>query len=263
MKKVWESTDGKIFDSWEECLEYENRCGKKLKSNNILNLGSKNFKRKTNLKQFYKVEELRIKLREENEERSQAFQWLDIIQKAKLSGASELETALKKYVKKFYSVDVDTTPLLTEDEELNYAKDVYKLTKTDKLYKAEYKSYKENESYELTKFEKTVASFYPHNQKEIFEKAEYAKYKLFEANLRLLISVVIKHITENPDSEENPDFIELMHKGRDGLLVGIEKFDPTKGYRFSHYAYWWIKHGIETNKGLYKEFLNEGYRRGD
>ena len=35
MKKVWESTDGKIFDSWEECLEYENRCGKKLKSNNI------------------------------------------------------------------------------------------------------------------------------------------------------------------------------------------------------------------------------------
>ena len=85
MKKVWKSNDGKIFDSYQECLEYENRCGKKLKSNNILNLGSRNFKRKTSLKQFYKVEKLRIKLREKIKERSQAFQWLDIIQKAKLN----------------------------------------------------------------------------------------------------------------------------------------------------------------------------------
>ena len=65
MKKVWKSNDGKIFDSRDKCLEYENR-GRKLKSNNTLNLGSRNFKRKTNLKKFYKVEEFRLKLREKN-----------------------------------------------------------------------------------------------------------------------------------------------------------------------------------------------------
>ena len=75
------------------------------------------------LKQFYKVEELRIKLREKNEERSQTFKWLDIKQRAAITGDPELLILLKQYVKENYSVDVDTTPFLKEDEELFYLKE--------------------------------------------------------------------------------------------------------------------------------------------
>ncbi len=134
-----------------------------------------------------------------------------------------------------YLHEIGQVPLLNHYQEIIYGKQVQRmmslLREKEKLEQQRGRSISQLEWAEAVGLSEGSLN-------QILRQGRQAKSKMIEANLRLVVAIAKKYL------KRNLEFLDLIQEGSLGLERGVEKFDPTKGYRFSTYAYWWIRQAI-------------------
>ncbi|UWU48545.1 RNA polymerase sigma factor, RpoD/SigA family [Limnospira platensis] len=134
-----------------------------------------------------------------------------------------------------YLHEIGRVPLLTREEEIIYGKKVQQMMS---LLEMRDELTKELDHDPTAAEWSAKAGLSESEMTEIMNRGRRAKQKMIEANLRLVVSIAKKY------QKRNMEFLDLIQEGTLGLERGVEKFDPMRGYKFSTYAYWWIRQAI-------------------
>ena len=132
---------------------------------------------------------------------------------------------------RMYLKEIGKVPLLSPDEEIALAQFMGEGNEADRRL------------HEIRRL-KDAGEAVPYSDEEIaawqeaHKRGEAAKQKLAEANLRLVVSIAKRYVGRGML------FLDLIQEGNLGLIKAVEKFDYTKGYKFSTYATWWIRQAI-------------------
>ena len=134
---------------------------------------------------------------------------------------------------RMYLKEIGKVPLLSADEEIEYAGKIEdgaaaaeKLKDIEKMLESA-----EGEEKEALEKEKKELGY-------VIADGDAAKQKLAEANLRLVVSIAKRYVGRGML------FLDLIQEGNLGLIKAVEKFDYRKGFKFSTYATWWIRQAI-------------------
>ncbi len=144
-----------------------------------------------------------------------------------MSDTPDLQDAVGRFLKA-----IGRYSLLSPDEELQLAHQVQQMMSFQD-------SRQEGESLEAlaTRFDLPVSEL-----QRIIRSGEHAKKRMVECNLRLVVSIAKRY------RNRGLPFLDLIQEGTIGLTRAVEKFDPTRGYKFSTYATWWIRQSV--NRGI-------------
>ena len=132
---------------------------------------------------------------------------------------------------RMYLKEIGKVPLLSPDEEISLAQAMSAGDDAKKQLQDVDKRRKAGEDVPMTVEEAAAL-------RKLVYRGETAKQKLAEANLRLVVSIAKRYVGRGML------FLDLIQEGNLGLIKAVEKFDYTKGYKFSTYATWWIRQAI-------------------
>ncbi len=150
----------------------------------------------------------------------------EIVDPNTLVDAFGIDDPVRMYLKEIGKVN-----LLTPDEEIGLAQDMGLGDAARERLEEIERSRRAGEAVSLSPEEEAAL-------RQDVKKGESAKQRLAEANLRLVVSIAKRYVGRGML------FLDLIQEGNLGLIKAVEKFDYTKGYKFSTYATWWIRQAI-------------------
>lgn len=151
------------------------------------------------------------------------------------ANTKQLKVSLEEYI-----VDISRVPMLTCDEEIILGSQVQKMMQV----------LRENGIHDQISQESLLRSTSPldASSRKIIKQGLKARNRMVSANMRLVVAVAKKVKT----TQVHMTIQDMIQEGAIGLARAAEKFEPGRGYKFSTYAYWWIRQGI-VRAGEYQE----------
>jgi RNA polymerase nonessential primary-like sigma factor len=134
-----------------------------------------------------------------------------------------------------YLTSIGRVPLLSQEEEIEYARKVQAMRKC--LQAKEELTFKLGHTPSSEQWA-VEAAMTVDELEAVIKAGTLARKQMIEANLRLVVNIAKQY------RHCNMDFLDLIQEGSMGLHQGVEKFDPSRGYKFSTYAYWWIRQAM-------------------